>query len=1216
MLLVALVVALAAIVVGGPAVASAATFSVNSVADPGDGVCDTAECTLREAIDAANSTAGVDQISFLLPGPAPHRIVPTMSLPAIRETARIDATTQPGYAGTPVVEIDGSAILTSGAGIDVDGPATGGTIIRGLSIGAFPDAAIRLAGPGGHAVEGNYLGVDSQGAPYLTPGSGRLSIGVDLASPDNLIGGTTAAQRNVISGNAGAGVRGAAGLTGNVIEGNYIGTDPTGGSAVPNTTGLELGSSYRVGGAAPGAGNLISGNARAIVLDGQNVVEGNRIGTDATGLAGILGAPDLPEGILAQGSGNRIGGTDAAQRNVIAGTYVAIALRDADGDGVAGANTVQGNYVGVAADGRTALAGQGRGVDVLGTANDVIGGTAPGAGNVISGVNETAVSIADGGHDNQVLGNEIGVAADGTTPVPNGGQGPGFEGVELYDAKDNRIGGTEAGAGNVIAHSAGAGVTISGNSNGDTVAGNAIYANGGPGIDLGADGVTANDPDDADSGPNGLLNSPVIVSAFRGPTSTTASAALTLPGPTGIPYRVEFFATPASDACDPAAPQARELVGSTLAYDSGTVTAQLGRRLAVGDMVTATVTAPDGATSELSQCSPVGPGADVTVTQSPSASSVPEGAPVTFTITVHNDGPDPATSVAVDESRSADMSFVTASAECAPRPEALNATCDIGTLAAGATRELTVTLRPSLPGAGSGSAHSNTAFATADTPDADTAGNLSTASVDVTPASADLAVTQQSAPAQPAHGDLVTFTYGVANRGPSDATGVVLTSALPAGLSFVAASDGCTEAAGEVTCAIGDLSGDGAAVQRTVTARATRPGTLTATTASVTAAQADPDSANNQASGGPASVTPVADLALTQASSPAAPAVGDSVTYTYTLTNNGPSDATGVVLTSHLAGGLAFESASPGCANAAGVVTCDVGAVPANGAPVQRTVTARATRAGTLAPTTANVSGAQTDSTPASNTQTQALTVRDAPAPAPAPAAQTPAPGTPPSTTAGGGSSAPPAESTPPVPAPVVGKAVNAAPVSGTVLIKVNGRFVPLTAGQSVPFGATVDARHGVVTITSAIDAAGHTQSANFGAGMFVLRQVRDPDLITELVLTGGDFRACPTVTAARARRATARAARARRMAPKRRLWGDGHGRFRTRGRYGSATVRGTKWVTEDRCDGTNVSVKRGLVAVRDIPRRKTVLVPAGRSYFAKAPARTRARAVTKKRRR
>ena len=187
-----------------------------------------------------------------------------------------------------------------------------------------------------------------------------------------------------------------------------------------------------------------------------------------------------------------------------------------------------------------------------------------------------------------------------------------------------------------------------------------------------------------------------------------------------------------------------------------------------------------------------------------------------------------------------------------------------------------------------------------------------------------------------------------------------------------------------------------------------------------------------------------------------------------------------------------------------------------------------------------------------------------------------------------------------PDPTPPVGQSANAAPAGGTVRVRVPGSsgYVTLTAGAGIPIGSVVDATNGQVTITSAADAYGRTQTANFGGSEFKLLQKRAARPITDIVLTGPI--GCTSRPLAKTFDADVFAA-ARRKWSRRRLWGNGHGRFRTRGRRAAATVRGTHWLTEDRCDGTLVRVKRGLVEVRDLVRRKTVMVPKGKQYLARS---------------
>jgi hypothetical protein len=195
------------------------------------------------------------------------------------------------------------------------------------------------------------------------------------------------------------------------------------------------------------------------------------------------------------------------------------------------------------------------------------------------------------------------------------------------------------------------------------------------------------------------------------------------------------------------------------------------------------------------------------------------------------------------------------------------------------------------------------------------------------------------------------------------------------------------------------------------------------------------------------------------------------------------------------------------------------------------------------------------------------------------------------------------------VPPPSPGRSVNIEPEGGKVLVRVPGtnRFVPLGALESVPVGSTIDASHGRVGMTST------GGSADFYSGQFVLhaepplrgtsaRGPKKPSRVTEIWLAGGSFKGCPKPKPApkgKGKRTTAAAAPTRKVI--RRLWGNGKGNFRTRGRFSAATVRGTIWLTEDRCDGTLTRVVRGTVTVVDLKTKRTVVVRAGHSYLAPA---------------
>jgi hypothetical protein len=185
-----------------------------------------------------------------------------------------------------------------------------------------------------------------------------------------------------------------------------------------------------------------------------------------------------------------------------------------------------------------------------------------------------------------------------------------------------------------------------------------------------------------------------------------------------------------------------------------------------------------------------------------------------------------------------------------------------------------------------------------------------------------------------------------------------------------------------------------------------------------------------------------------------------------------------------------------------------------------------------------------------------------------------------PSTPGGGGQG---------LPDPVFHKNVNALPKSGTIRIKLPGkrRFRVLREGEQIPLGTTVDVRRGRVTIVAA---PGDDQTADFYGGIFKLSQTKGKNPITVVRLV-------EKLRCASAKKANAAAKRKK----KRRLWGNGTGRFRTKGRHSAATVVGTKWLVQDRCTSTLTRVVRGRVKVRDFVKDKTVLVRAGKKYIARA---------------
>ena len=530
---------------------NALAFTVNSTGDAedvsqGDGVCETrtpGECTLRAAIMEANSSPGTDTISFNIPGEGPHTISPSYGFDFIFDPVIIDGTTQPGFSGIPVIELDGS-----NAGPDAYGVViyAGSSTVRGLVINRFALAGIDLDVNGDNIIQGNYIGTDLTGTVDL--GNGTNGVAISQGSSSNLIGGTAAGDGNLISGNGEFGIIIVdTESNDNLIQGNFIGTDVTGSTDLGNTTvGVVIGagaSDNVVGGTEAGARNLISGNDSAGVhIDTigttGNVVQGNYIGTDITGTVAL-------------------------------------------------GNVFEGVFVGG------------------GSSNNVIGGTVPGAGNLISGNNGYGVTIAEmGTSGNIVQGNYIGTDVTGTLPLANTDNGV----IVATGALDNLIGGAANGAGNVIAFNSVNGVVLTSDAgNGNAVSSNSIHSNGDLGIDLGWDGVTLHDLFDLDSGANDLQNSPVLTMVKNTGKGTVVQGVLVSSANTA--FRVEFFS---SESCDPSGyGEGQTYLGSvqvtTNAIGRASFRMTLPASFAADGFVTATATDSANNTSEFSNCILVSP---------------------------------------------------------------------------------------------------------------------------------------------------------------------------------------------------------------------------------------------------------------------------------------------------------------------------------------------------------------------------------------------------------------------------------------------------------------------------------------------------------------------------------------------------------------------------------------------------------------------------------
>ena len=346
-------------------------------------------------------------------------------------------------------------------------------------------AGIEITGAGANSnvVQGNLIGTDVSGEYSV---SNFIGISIAAGASDNSIGGMFQGDGNVISGYFA--YRGVwitdPGTSGNLVQGNKIGTDITGTRTVGNANGIWLGNGATdntIGGlaatAGAGPGNLISGDGHGVeILDSGttgNLVVGNLIGTDISGTA-VLGNGTGVE--IGDASGNTIGGTTAAHRNVISGSTD----DGIDIYGVATDNLVAGNLIGIGISGKISLANS-NGVQInTGVSGNTIGGTIAWARNIISGNNTYGVYLQNAGGGNVIAGNTIGPDVSGTKSVliDNGGYGD-VTGVLIDDSAGNTVGGTTSGAGNLISGNSDAGIVISGTSAIDNlVAGNLIGTNG------------------------------------------------------------------------------------------------------------------------------------------------------------------------------------------------------------------------------------------------------------------------------------------------------------------------------------------------------------------------------------------------------------------------------------------------------------------------------------------------------------------------------------------------------------------------------------------------------------------------------------------------------------------------------------------------------------------------------------------------------------------
>jgi uncharacterized repeat protein (TIGR01451 family) len=849
-----------------------AGFLVTTAADNGDNVNPTAG-SLRSAIVQLNqSTSTVqDTISFAIANSGVQTIALHSALPAITHAVKIDATTEPGYsvAQTPQVVIDGSNAGAGANGLEIAGG--GPSTIQGLSIVGFTSSSgggggngIQLDGTaGGHSIIGDYLGVLADGATAKANASGLL-----VFSPNNTIGGTAAGTADVISGNTYAGVLLAgANATGNLVLGDNIGTNAAGTAALGNVFGvLVMAPNNFIGGTAAGAGNVIAGNVgptgqtgSGILLQGQaqgTLIQGNLIGTNRAGTQAILPTTIFPTITYSNAYGiyfgsptgaagdaivqETVGGTAAGAGNVISGNFVGMT-------GNLASSLIQGNTIGLNLAGTAPIANS-DGI-LLGASLTTIGGTTPGARNLISGNNTVSGAAGTGltlqGDSDVIAGNFVGLTRAGLSAAGVGN----VVGMDL-NLTNSTIGSSVQGASNLISGNSSDAIRLQGG--GNAVYGNVIgfdltlaaAPNGGNGLALtipapsgstpttptalsdsiggtaaglgntiahnGGAGIALNNGNPA--GYNGLSirGNSISANAKLGidtqGTGVPVASTLFVNGYTIINGQVTvtgvYFGTPgttvAIDLFGGSADPSGYGQGPTFL---GTVNATTGASgLAIfsptfpapavlPSSFSATATGSDGNTSEFSANFPTASGAPVAnllVRNSTSSGPIVVGNKITLTENIYNYGPGTASGVQFFDTLP--ISFVNATV-----------TTTVGTASIGAgnvvsaslgtlpsTTFATVTITATVSTAGT---FTDQGAASSTTFDPDYTNNVANQSITVTPGStgpsADLAITESASTASGLVNSPLTYTITVGNLGTDTATNATVFDTLPTGATLV-----------------------------------------------------------------------------------------------------------------------------------------------------------------------------------------------------------------------------------------------------------------------------------------------------------------------------------------------------------------------------------------------------------------------------------------------
>lgn len=611
----------------------ATTFTVINTNDSGAG-------SLRQAITDANLDMSPPTIiDFNIPGAGPHTIVPTtffliaarsMVYPPFTQTITLDATTQPGYSiGNQQIIIDystTSAALHSGNGLTILGADN--CVIKGLSfnsyVGLISGRGISIQNTLTHGVDGTHIS-QCRGGSYLMFGNTRAIVADGSASAvfpitNTVIGGPNPEDGNVLSGNSIAGLFLQFNVLNSLVQNNKIGCDKTGTTAVGNAYGIAMigDTNFPVNGTVI-KDNVIAGNSTyGIIIQSnanENIIQNNKIGTEITGASALGHAAVGVLMVNAPGNtceGNLIGGTGLNEGNVISGN-------DGGGVGVGiymsdniNTSTIEGNFIGTDITGTAAIPNlygiyiQGglsmfSGADITTTitaaepygvalptlsgtpcVDNVIGGSAAGAGNVISFNTIDGIYLFSNVVDTIIQGNFIGTDLTGLVDQGNGGSGIVIQGVDGGPVTGTLIGGTTTSAKNIIANNDAFGVSFLGDPATpdilNAIIGNSIFNNVGKGINL------TNNANDLQQGPT--ITS--VTTCCNDTNFAVVGVAPVLPAASN--FRLEFFNNPSNTAPNTQGKQLIAVIPSIGSGENFSLSAISPTPITPGSFLTATAT--------------------------------------------------------------------------------------------------------------------------------------------------------------------------------------------------------------------------------------------------------------------------------------------------------------------------------------------------------------------------------------------------------------------------------------------------------------------------------------------------------------------------------------------------------------------------------------------------------------------------------------------------